>query len=53
LSFEPTTGNLLLSNQNSQTNKSGELLEFDGETGDYLGALIFHNDPDTLSPPAA
>jgi DNA-binding beta-propeller fold protein YncE len=46
LVFAPTTGDLLLSNQNSGTNKSGELLAFDGGTGDYLGALIFHNDPD-------
>jgi DNA-binding beta-propeller fold protein YncE len=38
-------GDLLVSNQNAGANKSGELLEFDGKTGKFLGALVPHNDP--------
>lgn len=39
-------GDLLLANQNSNTNKYGEIVTFDGLTGDYLGPLVFHNSPD-------
>ena len=38
-------GDLLVSNQNAGANKSGELLKFDGKTGNFLGALVRHNDP--------
>jgi hypothetical protein len=37
-------GDLLVSNQNADTNKSGEILKHDGATGKFLGALIPHND---------
>jgi DNA-binding beta-propeller fold protein YncE len=38
-------GDLLVSNQNAGANKPGELLKFDGKTGNFLGALVPHNDP--------
>jgi glucose/arabinose dehydrogenase len=38
-------GDLLVSNQNAGANKSGEILEHDGLTGAFLGALVSHNDP--------
>jgi hypothetical protein len=43
-------GDLLVSNQNSGTNKAGEILKHDGGTGDFLGGIIRHNDP---NPPFA
>jgi DNA-binding beta-propeller fold protein YncE len=39
-------GDLLVSNQNVNTNKFGEILKHDGLTGEFLGALVPHNDPD-------
>jgi hypothetical protein len=39
-------GDLLVSNQNAGANKPGEFLKFDGKTGEFLGALVGHNDPD-------
>lgn len=38
-------GDLLVSNQNSGANKFGEILKHEGATGDFLGALVPHNDP--------
>jgi DNA-binding beta-propeller fold protein YncE len=38
-------GDLLVSNQNVGTNKFGEILKHDGVTGEFLGALVPHNDP--------
>jgi DNA-binding beta-propeller fold protein YncE len=38
-------GDLLVSNQNVGANKSGEILKHDGMTGEFLGALVPHNDP--------
>ena len=38
-------GDLLVSNQNAGANKRGEFLKFDGKTGNFLGALVPHNDP--------
>ncbi|MNZ67235.1 hypothetical protein D3C78_854730 [compost metagenome] len=39
-------GDMLVSNQNVGTEKSGELLKYDGMAGDFLGALVRHNDRD-------
>lgn len=36
---------MVVSNQNSGANKSGEILKQDGATGAFLGALVPHNDP--------
>jgi DNA-binding beta-propeller fold protein YncE len=38
-------GDLLVSNQNAGANKTGEILKHDGVTGEFLGALVPHNDP--------
>ncbi|HJU34165.1 MAG TPA: SMP-30/gluconolactonase/LRE family protein [Nitrososphaera sp.] len=35
---------LLVANQNANTGKAGEILKFDGETGDFEGFLVRHND---------
>lgn len=37
-------GDLLVSNQNVNTDKYGDILKHDGTTGKFLGALVFHND---------
>lgn len=44
LVFNPD-GDLLVSNQNSGANKSGEILLHSGTSGAFLGALIPHNSP--------
>ena len=33
-------GNLLVSNQNVDKNKNGNILKFDGQTGKFLGELV-------------
>ncbi len=38
-------GDLLIANQNAGANKSGEILKHRGTTGEFLGALVPHNDP--------
>jgi DNA-binding beta-propeller fold protein YncE len=38
-------GDLLVSNQNAGANKFEEILKHDGTTGEFLGALVSHNDP--------
>ncbi|MDC0666347.1 hypothetical protein [Nannocystis radixulma] len=39
-------GDLLIANQNVGANKSGSILRHDGTTGEFLGELVAHNDPD-------